>query len=63
MPRSALPISGVLLAVVGTLAGLGVIAVPGGVVVTALGALAWAQRRHGRRLVGANTPVTDVVQS
>ena len=63
MPRSALPIAGVLLAVLGTLGGAGLIAVPGGLVVTALGALTWAQRRCGRHLVGANTPVADVVQS
>jgi hypothetical protein len=62
MPRSALPVLGVLVAVVGTLAGLGLVALPGGLTAAALGLLSWGQRRAGRMLVAVNAPVPDVVQ-
>lgn len=54
IPRWALPTAGVLLAVVGTLLGAAVVAVPGGLVVVAIGLLSWSQRRWGHVLVAAN---------
>jgi hypothetical protein len=63
MPRSAGPIFGLLIAVLGTLCGVAAIALPGGAAVTALGLLSWGQRRCGRLLVAANAPAPDVVHS
>ena len=54
MPRSALLASGLLTALLGTLAGAALIAVPGGALVSVLGYLSWNQRRCGRMLVSAN---------
>ena len=62
MPRSALPALGVLVAVGGTLAGLGLVAFPGGLTVAVLGLLSWSQRRGGRMVVAANSSVVDAVQ-
>ena len=62
MPRSALPVFGVLVATAGTLAGLGLVALPGGLTAAALGLLSWTQRRAGRVLVAANAPLVKAVR-
>ena len=56
LPRWALPLVGVLVVVGSSLTGLAVIGVPGGLVVTALGMVAWGQRREAHLLVAANDP-------
>ena len=54
MPRWGLPAAGAVLGVVGTLVGASPVAVPGGVVVVAIGLYSWSQRRWGHVLVAAN---------
>ena len=65
MPRWALPMFGVILVALGLLMVAtdpwsslpGIIAIAGGIVVAAGGALSWAQRRAGHLLVTANPPI------
>jgi hypothetical protein len=62
LPRSALPVSGFLVAAVGAVLGIwfdaglgaGIVVVPGGLAAAVLGLISWGQRRVAHLLVAAN---------
>ena len=54
MPRSALPIAGLLLAAVAAALGLGAPVLAPALIVLLLGLISWNQRKVGRLLVAAN---------